>query len=69
MDHFIAWTRYSVNLGHNFVLADSRWNAKKRERAPAYEHLAGEREEPEFGEQIRSGLEKRRVISELTASN
>lgn len=23
-DHFIPWARYPVDLGHNFVLADSR---------------------------------------------
>ncbi len=26
VDHFIAWARYPVALGHNFVLADSRCN-------------------------------------------
>jgi 5-methylcytosine-specific restriction endonuclease McrA len=39
VDHFIAWARYPVDLGHNFVLADSRCNSKKRDRLPAYEHL------------------------------
>jgi len=24
VDHFIAWARYSVELGHNFVLPDNR---------------------------------------------
>jgi 5-methylcytosine-specific restriction endonuclease McrA len=29
VDHFIAWSRYPVDLGHNFVLADSRCNSAK----------------------------------------
>ena len=24
VDHFVAWSRYPVDLDHNFVLADSR---------------------------------------------
>jgi 5-methylcytosine-specific restriction endonuclease McrA len=40
VDHFIAWARYPIDLGHNFVLADSRCNLKKRDRLPAYDHLA-----------------------------
>jgi hypothetical protein len=31
---------YPLDLGHNFVLADNRCNNKKRDRLPAYEHLA-----------------------------
>ena len=40
VDHFVAWARYPVDLGHNFVLADERCNNKKRERLPACEHLS-----------------------------
>jgi len=40
VDHFIAWARYPVDLGHNFVLADSRCNSQKRARLPACDHLA-----------------------------
>jgi hypothetical protein len=39
VDHFIAWSRYPTDLGHNFVLADDRCNGKKRDRLPACEHL------------------------------
>jgi 5-methylcytosine-specific restriction endonuclease McrA len=34
VDHFIAWARYPVDLGHNFVLADRVCNNKKRDRLP-----------------------------------
>jgi hypothetical protein len=33
-------SRYPVDLAHNFVLADSRCNIKKRDRLQAWEHLA-----------------------------
>jgi 5-methylcytosine-specific restriction endonuclease McrA len=39
VDHFIAWARYPVDLGHNFVLADSKCNSQKRDRLPACDHL------------------------------
>jgi hypothetical protein len=29
VDHFVAWSRYPQDLGHNFVLADIRCNGKK----------------------------------------
>jgi 5-methylcytosine-specific restriction endonuclease McrA len=35
VDHFIAWPWYPVDLGHNFVLADSRCNSQKRDRLQA----------------------------------
>jgi 5-methylcytosine-specific restriction endonuclease McrA len=40
VDHFIPWAKYPIDLGHNFVLADSRCNGKKRDRMPHIDHLA-----------------------------
>jgi hypothetical protein len=40
VDHFIAWSRYPIDLGHNFVLADNRCNSQKCDRLPAYDHLS-----------------------------
>lgn len=52
VDHFVAWARYPVDLGHNFVLADERCNNKKRDRLPACEHLAAWSERhAKFGDQ------------------
>jgi hypothetical protein len=31
VDHFIAWSRYPVDLGHNLVVAHDACNAKKRD--------------------------------------
>ena len=40
VDHFIPWSKYPIDLAHNFVLADSRCNGKKRDRMPHIDHLA-----------------------------
>ena len=70
VDHFVAWARYPVDLGHNFVLADSRCNGRKRDRLPACEHLAVWTERnARFGEQIGKALEERGIVSQLAASN
>jgi len=39
VDHFIPWSRYPVDLGHNFVLAHATCNGKKSDRLAAHEHL------------------------------
>jgi 5-methylcytosine-specific restriction endonuclease McrA len=70
VDHFVPWARYPVDLGHNFVLADSRCNGKKRDRLPACAHLKSWTERnTRFGDQIRKALEEKGMVSELAASN
>lgn len=39
VDHFVPWSRYPVNLGHNFVLAHRRCNEDKSDRLAAVPHL------------------------------
>ena len=39
VDHFIPWSRYPNDLGHNFVLADATCNGKKADRLASVEHL------------------------------
>ena len=39
VDHFIPWSRYPVDLGHNFVLAHQTCNNCKSDRLAAPEHL------------------------------
>lgn len=39
VDHFIPWSIYPVNLGHNFVLTDSSCNEAKSNRLAANQHL------------------------------
>lgn len=70
VDHFIAWSRYPTDLGHNFVLADGRCNNRKRDRLPSSEHLARWVERnAQHGTQIANELTGRGVVAELAASN
>lgn len=39
VDHFVPWSRYPVDLGHNFVLTHKKCNFKKADRLAAIEHL------------------------------
>ena len=39
VDHFIPWSRYPVDLGHNFVAAHDRCNAAKADHLAAEAHL------------------------------
>ena len=39
IDHFIPWSRYPIDLGHNFVLAHAGCNSAKADHLAASEHL------------------------------
>ena len=39
VDHFIPWTLYQFDLGHNFVLAHPTCNSQKRDRIASESHL------------------------------
>lgn len=39
VDHFVPRSRYPLDLGHNFVLADARCNGGKLDRLASYDHL------------------------------
>jgi len=39
VDHFIPWSRYPLDLGHNFVLAHASCNQDKRDMLAAVAHL------------------------------
>jgi hypothetical protein len=40
VDHFLPWSLYPRDLGHNFVLAHAHCNREKRDHLAAAEHLA-----------------------------
>src|SRR5947209_11282312 len=63
------WSKYPIDLGHNFVLADSRCNGKKRDRMPHVDHLArwSERNRSD-GDQISSALQDH-VLCDLPCTN
>lgn len=59
-----------MDLGHNIVLADSKCNARKRDRLPACKHLAAWSERnARHGAQIGDELKGRGIVAELSASN
>jgi hypothetical protein len=39
VDHFIPWSRYNADLGHNFVLTHAGCNRDKLDRLPGIAHL------------------------------
>jgi 5-methylcytosine-specific restriction endonuclease McrA len=39
VDHFVPWSRYPVDLGHNFVVAHKACNSSKRELLASQRHL------------------------------
>jgi hypothetical protein len=68
VDHFVAWARYPVDLAHNFVLADSRCNGKKRDRLPACPPAWTERN-AQYGAQLGDALGQHGIVGELATSN
>jgi hypothetical protein len=40
VDHFLPWSRYARDLGHNFVLAHAECNGRKRNHLASSIHLA-----------------------------
>jgi 5-methylcytosine-specific restriction endonuclease McrA len=69
IDHFIPWSKYPIDLGHNFVLADNRCNGKKRDRIPHVNHLAAWSERNrQHGSEITAAL-KDRLPCDLECTN
>jgi hypothetical protein len=69
VDHFVPWSRYPVDLGHNFVLAHQSCNGSKSDRLAAGDHLARwagliQREGP----RLKSEFDRRRVFNDLAVS-
>ncbi len=73
LDHFIPWSRYPVDLGHNFVFAHAGCNRDKRDFLADVDHLAKWNEENlgESGELtdafVDAGLVQDRVRSKHVA--
>lgn len=40
LDHFVPWSRYPIDLGHNFVFAHAKCNRQKRDFLAHVDHLA-----------------------------
>jgi hypothetical protein len=69
LDHFIAWSRYPVDLGHNFVFSHSRCNQDKREYLAHPDHLQRWREQNlDGGEELAARFTAARLPHDLERS-
>ena len=69
VDHFIPWSRYPVDLGHNFVLAHAGCNASKADHLAAERHLERWLSRNEtFGAELESSFSRGAVLHDVDAS-
>ena len=69
VDHFIPWSRYPVDLGHNFVLAHGSCNASKADHLAAERHLESWLFRNEtFGAELAAEFSNRAILYDADAS-
>ncbi len=69
VDHFIPWSRYPADLGHNFVLAHNHCNNAKSDYVAAEKHLAVWAERNRLHhEELQSRLQELALPSDPSAS-
>lgn len=69
VDHFVPWSRYPVDFGHNFVLAHRTCNARKADRLAAVGHLSRWCERNvKYGGELSAAFRERNVIYDLDVS-
>ena len=70
VDHFIPWSRYPLDLGHNLVLAHDACNAKKSNLLAAEEHLGRWAERNiTLGDELSDAFEERGILHDLGGTN
>ena len=70
VDHFIPWSRYPTDLGHNFVLTHRGCNGKKRELLAALPHLERwRRRNDDHGEELAQRFDERKLVHSLDGSH
>jgi 5-methylcytosine-specific restriction endonuclease McrA len=69
VDHFIPWSMYPADLGHNFVLAHKTCNGQKSDHLAAYNHLEKwcERNESD-GSTLAEMFDEHRVVHDVANS-
>lgn len=66
VDHFVPWSRYPVDLGHNFVLAHDKCNSAKADHVAAARHLDAWIERNDHsGPDLASAFHDRGVLHDL----
>ena len=69
VDHFVPWSLYPSNLGHNLVLADAACNADKSDLLADVVHLDRWRARNETAaDRLREGFAAHGVLADLDAS-
>jgi 5-methylcytosine-specific restriction endonuclease McrA len=69
VDHFIPWSRYPVDLGHNFVLAHGSCNSSKGDRLAAVDHLhAWVERNSRYGLQLDTEFKRRDLVADLDST-
>jgi 5-methylcytosine-specific restriction endonuclease McrA len=69
VDHFIPWSRYPADIGHNFVLAHKTCNNAKSDYLAAEKHLAAWAERNRLHqEELQSRLQAAALPCDLQAS-
>jgi hypothetical protein len=69
VDHFIPWSRYPVDFGHNFVLSHQTCNAQKGDRLAAEVHLERWwRRSVEHGAELTDRFQEKNIVHDLEAS-
>ena len=69
VDHFVPWSLYSNDLGHNFVLTDPRCNGRKSNLLASGRHLAHwERRLEDSGADLGTAFSAAGVVHDLRAS-
>lgn len=69
VDHFIPWSKYPVDLGHNFVVAHQSCNSAKADHLAASEYLAAWAERNAgHRQQLAEEFDRRGVLHDLPTS-
>jgi hypothetical protein len=69
VDHFVPWSRYPVDLGHNFVLAHPACNRSKADYLAALDHLGRWLERNRVvGDELVNRFDKVGAVHDLNAS-
>ena len=69
VDHFVPWSRYPVDLGHNFVLAHASCNNAKSDRLAAVPHLESwAKRNEKHGLVLAAEFDGRGILYDLSAS-
>jgi hypothetical protein len=69
LDHFIPWSKYPIDLGHNFVFAHASCNGKKRDFLAHTDHLERWKEiNLNSGSELASAFDDRGLCHDQTRS-